>query len=61
MIDNQKISGLYSILDELFDSFRPVPSIAHPEFIHPNAFFECILGYKHLERLKAEYEKIKKE
>ena len=57
MIDKQKITNLCSILDELFDSFRP----AHPlEHSKQNPFFECILGYKHLERLKAEYEKIKK-
>lgn len=51
MTNKQKISGLRSILSELFDSFRP-------DVIHPKKFSECILDYEHLERLKTEYEKI---
>ena len=56
MINEQKITNLCSILDELFDSFRP----AHPlEHSKPNPFFECIIDSERLERLKTQYEKIK--
>ena len=50
-------SALCSILDELFNSFRPY----NPAGISPGVFFECILGCNHLERLKTEYEEIKEE
>jgi len=57
MTDQQKVSDLCSILDELFNSFQPsrIPGL------NPGAFFECILGHNHLDRLKAEYAEIKKE
>lgn len=56
VIINQKVSGLCSIIEEIFSSFQP---LEHPN-LHPNVFFECVLGCKHLDRLKTEYTKIKK-
>jgi len=60
MTNKQKISGLCSILDELFNSFHIVHSIEHPELLHPGEWRECVLGHKHLEWLKTEYEKTRK-
>ena len=57
MTDRQKVYELCSILEEIFSSFHPLELPSS----HPGAFFECILGYKHLDRLKEEYAKIKKE
>ncbi len=57
MTDQQKISELCSILEELFSYFRSLESPG----LHPGTFFECILGCKHLDRLKTIYTEIKKE
>ena len=56
MTSQQKISGLCSILEEVFSNFLPLERPG----LHSKAFFECILGYKHLDRLKEQYAKIKK-
>ena len=55
--DQQKVTELSSILDEVFSNFHPLKLPGS----HSEAFFECILGYKHLGRLKEQYEEIKKE
>lgn len=57
MTDQQKVSDLCYVLEEIFSYFRPLelPGLT------PGTFFECILGWKHLDRLKTRYTEIKKE